>query len=59
MAKENWKSKILCTCVVRAEVDISAPDSRGGNERITCVLSAVDGKTGEGEDVTRTQATNM
>ena len=45
MTKENWRSKILCGCAVRVEVDASAPDTTGGSEGTTCVLSRVNGRT--------------
>ena len=38
ITKENRNSEILCTCAVWAEVDVSAPDTTGGNEGTTCVF---------------------
>ena len=43
----------------QVEVHVFAPDITGGSEGTTCVLSGVEGKTQEGEDVSRIQASKM
>ena len=43
----------------RAEIDVFAPKTTGGSERITCVFLEIDGKTQEGKGVNRTPVTKI